>query len=83
MLVLTRKTGEEIVIGDPQNPIGYIRVARIHGGDIRLALDFDKSTEIHRVEFINEVMARQGKPQIRSFADGHSPNPVAIKNGHK
>ena len=27
MLVITRREGEEVVIGDPRNPIGVVRIA--------------------------------------------------------
>ena len=31
MLVITRREGEEVVIGDPANPDGVVRVASIKG----------------------------------------------------
>ena len=29
MLVITRREGEEVVIGDPKNPIGVVMVASV------------------------------------------------------
>ncbi len=43
MLVITRREGEEVVIGDPRNPIGVVRIASIKGERVRveaLALAF-------------------------------------------
>ena len=39
MLVITRREAEEIVIGDPNDPIGVVRIASIKGG-----LDYYKYT---------------------------------------
>lgn len=54
MLALTRRVGEEIVIGDPANPLGKIRVVDIHGDKVRLAFDFPKETEINRSELAEQ-----------------------------
>ena len=37
MLVITRREGEEVVIGDPANPYGIVKVASIKGERLRLA----------------------------------------------
>lgn len=54
MLALTRRVGEEIVIGDPSNPLGVIRVVDIHGDKVRLAFDFPRETEINRRELADQ-----------------------------
>ena len=54
MLALTRRVGEEIVIGDPSQPLGIIRVVDIHGDKVRLAFDFPKETEINRRELADQ-----------------------------
>ena len=61
MLALTRRVGEEIVIGDPRKPLGIIRVVDIHGDKVRLSFDFPKETEINRKELADEK-ARQAGP---------------------
>jgi len=58
MLVLTRRVGEEVVIGDPKNPIGTIRVVEIQGDKIRLAFNFPRECEINRKELADQK-ARQ------------------------
>ncbi|MEX2214202.1 MAG: carbon storage regulator [Phycisphaeraceae bacterium] len=50
MLALTRRIGEEIVIGDPSNPLGVIRVVAVHGDKVRLSFDFPKDVKINRKE---------------------------------
>ena len=62
MLALTRRVGEEIVIGDPSNPQGIIRVVDIHGDKVRLAFDFPKETEINRRELADQK-AEQAKQE--------------------
>jgi len=62
MLVITRKEGEEIVIGDPRNPDGVIRIAAIKGERVRVALDFPRNVQIHRREVADQI-AEQGSEQ--------------------
>ena len=58
MLALTRRVGEEIVIGDPSRPLGSIRVVEIHGDKVKLSFDFPRETPINRRE-LAEQKARQ------------------------
>ncbi|MCH8005257.1 MAG: carbon storage regulator [Planctomycetes bacterium] len=62
MLVITRKEGEEVVIGDPASPIGVVRVASIRGDRVRLALQFPREIAVHRKEVADEILA--SKPQV-------------------
>ena len=55
MLVITRREGEEVVIGDPSNPIGVIRIATIKGDRVRIALDFPREIAVHRKEVAIEI----------------------------
>lgn len=61
MLALTRRVGEEVVIGDPKNPLGLIRVVDIHGDKVRLAFDFPREIDINRKELADEK-AREDPP---------------------
>lgn len=54
MLVLTRRIGEEIVIGDLKNPLETIRVVDIRGDRVRLSFNFNAATEINRKELADE-----------------------------
>lgn len=62
MLVITRREGEEVVIGDPANPSGIIRVASIKGDRVRLAFSFPRDVEVHRREVADQIIA--SKPNI-------------------
>ncbi len=62
MLVITRRESEEIVIGDPKNPLGVIRVAGIKGDRVRIAIDFPREIEVHRREVAEQILA--DKPSV-------------------
>lgn len=62
MLVITRREGEEVVIGDPANPSGIIRVASIKGDRVRLAFAFPREVDVHRREVADQILAH--KPDI-------------------
>jgi carbon storage regulator len=62
MLVITRREGEEVVIGDPTNPIGVIRIASVKGDRVRLAMDFPREIEVHRREVADQILAE--KPSV-------------------
>ena len=55
MLVITRREGEEVVIGDPTNPLGVIRIASIKGDRVRIALDFPREVAVHLREIASEI----------------------------
>ncbi len=56
MLVITRREGEEVVIGDPRNPVGVVRVAGIRGDRVRLAFDFPREVDVHRREIADQIL---------------------------
>jgi len=62
MLVITRREGEEVVIGDPKNPIGIVRVASVKGERVRIAFDFPREVDINRREIADQIV-QQG-PQV-------------------
>ena len=55
MLVLTRSQGEEVIIGDPMNPIGVVRITSVKGERVRIAFDFPRDIAIHRKEVADEI----------------------------
>lgn len=57
MLVITRREGEEVVVGDPKNPLGIVRIASIKGDRIRLAFDFPRTIDVHRREVAEQIAA--------------------------
>ena len=62
MLVITRREGEEVVIGDPKNPIGVVRIASVKGERVRIAFDFPRDVEINRREIADQIV--QQSPEI-------------------
>ena len=68
MLVITRREGEEVVIGDPANPIGIIRIAGIKGDRVRVALEFPREIPVHRREVADQILAEE--PQIAGKIGG-------------
>lgn len=59
MLVITRREGEEVVIGDPANPIGVVRIAAIKGERVRVAFDFPRDVQIHRREVADQIVGEE------------------------
>jgi carbon storage regulator CsrA len=57
MLVITRREGEEVVIGDPKNPIGVVRIASVKGERVRVAFDFPRDIQINRREIADQIAA--------------------------
>ncbi len=62
MLALTRRMGEEVVVGDPANPLGVIRVVDIHGDKVKLAFDFPREMPINRRELAEEKRKANTSP---------------------
>jgi carbon storage regulator len=62
MLVITRRENEEVVIGDPSNPIGVVRIASIKGDRVRIAFDFPRSIDVHRREVANQIV--EDRPHV-------------------
>ncbi len=62
MLVVSRKEGEEVVIGDPSNPLGVVRIASVKGERVRLAFDFPRHVKIFRRELADEILRGNASP---------------------
>ncbi len=77
MLVITRREGEEVVIGDPNNPIGVVRIASIKGDRVRVAFDFPRSIDVHRREVANQIVAGVPEHAAAPVLNGH-----VTENGH-
>ncbi|MSR69623.1 MAG: carbon storage regulator [Phycisphaerales bacterium] len=76
MLVITRREGEEVVIGNPASPIGIVRIASIKGDRVRIAFEFPREVAVHRKEVAEQILAGAVDPtknvigQIRPAAEG-------------
>jgi len=53
MLVLTRRAGESIVIGDGI----VVTIIEVRGDGVRVGIDAPRSLEVHRAEVLEEVRA--------------------------
>ena len=80
MLVITRREGEEVVIGDPNNPIGVVRIASIKGDRVRVAFDFPRSIDVHRREVADQIVAGEPAAQAADVhvVNGAVPPPAAV-----
>jgi carbon storage regulator CsrA len=68
LLALTRRVGEEIVIGDPRKPLGSIRVVEIHGDKVRLSFDFPRDIDVNRKELADQKAKQGGGPPLPPVA---------------
>lgn len=66
MLVITRREGEEVVIGDPAAPIGVVRIASIKGDRVRVTFEFPKKIPVHRREVADQILnnANEGQDPV-------------------
>ena len=59
MLVITRREGEEVVIGNPAAPLGIVRIATIKGDRVRIAFEFPREIDVHRREVADQILAQE------------------------
>lgn len=70
MLVLTRKPGEAIVIGDDVE----IEIVAIGGGKVRVGITAPRSTTVHRKEVYVELQAQEAGASVApESANGAEP----------
>lgn len=67
MLVLTRKPGESIVIGNEVT----VTIVEMRNGQVRIGIEAPRSIEVHRKEVYEQVMAQNmaAVTQAASAAD--------------
>ena len=59
MLILTRRVGETIVVGDDVK----ITVLGVKGNQVRIGVNAPKSVSVHREEIFNRIQQEQGGGQ--------------------
>lgn len=67
MLALSRKVGEKVVIGDPDNPLGVVQVVAVQGDKVKLGFDFPRDVPINRSELADRK--RGGEPGSEGAGD--------------
>ena len=65
MLVLTRKTGESIVIGNDV----VVTVLEVRGDQIRIGIDAPRSIQVHREEVYEQVAAENAAAATQRLGD--------------
>ena len=65
MLVLTRKTGEGIIIGDDIK----ITVVELKGGGVRIGIDAPREMKIHRQEVFDRIKQENKEAAQWDIAD--------------
>ncbi len=79
MLVLTRKPGDGIVIGDNIT----IKIIEIKGGGIRIGIDAPKDKKIYRQEVYDRISAENIEAMQWNVTDLDSISPIIKKNDKK
>lgn len=62
MLILTRRVGEEIVIGDE---VVGVTVLGVKGNQVRMGIEAPKEMAVHRREIYDKIKAGEPKPSTR------------------
>lgn len=66
MLVLTRRSGESLMIGDEVK----ITILEIKGRQVRIGIDAPKDVAVHREEIFNQLSdVNNGESPVRSEED--------------
>ena len=60
MLILTRKVGESLIIGDDVSVV----VLGVKGNQVRIGVDAPKSISVHREEIYNRIQEENSKGNI-------------------
>lgn len=59
MLILTRRIGETIVIGDETN----VTVLGVKGNQVRVGVDAPKDVSVHREEIQKKIELQRSRPE--------------------
>ena len=65
MLILTRRIGETLIIGDDVN----ITVLGVKGNQVRLGINAPKDVSVHREEIYLRIQQEKGTPEDLQQAD--------------
>jgi carbon storage regulator CsrA len=81
MLILTRRVGEAIIIGDAENKI-KMSISGINGGQVRLAIEAPRDISVHREEIYKRIQAEK-KGGVMTTEIGYLKDEVCNRNGCK
>src|SRR5690606_34688464 len=68
MLILTRRVGETVVIGDNVT----VTVLGVKGNQVRLGVNAPKDVAVHREEIYERIKREQDGGPVENYADGEN-----------
>ena len=71
MLILTRRVGESVVIGEDVT----VTVLGVKGNQVRIGINAPKTVAVHREEIFERIKSGQGTPPDRSNSEEPSTAP--------
>ena len=76
MLILTRRVGEKLRIGDDITVV----VLGVKGNQVRIGIEAPKDTEVHREEIFNKIQEEKGNPPRNVGMNSFNPKTVEGSN---
>ena len=68
MLILTRRVGETLMVGDEVT----VTVLGVKGNQVRIGINAPKEIAVHREEIYERIKAEQGNGSAKESGDGYA-----------